>query len=106
MHPFNLSIFRFLKINSMYEIIKIPSLFTSEENDQEKKKTKEKKKNGEEIELRFCIYIYILFLKKILAHLKERKFGYVVKNEKRRKEGIRPKIGLPITLFHESMHEY
>ena len=43
MHPFNLSIFRFLKINSMYEIIKIPSLFTSEENDQEKKKRKEKK---------------------------------------------------------------
>ena len=71
-----------------------------------KKKRKEKKENREEIELRFCIYIYILFLKKILAHLKERKFGYVVKNEKRRKEGIRQKIELPITLFHESMHEY
>ena len=73
---------------------------------------RKEKKNGEEIELRFCIYIYIyiyiyiLFLKKLLALLKERKFGYVVKNEKRRKEGIRPKIGLPITLFHESMHEY
>ena len=104
MHPFNLSIFRFLKINSMYEIIKIPSLFTSEENDQGKKKRKKKwRRNRIKI---LHIYIYILFLKKILAHLKERKFGYVVKNEKRRKEGIRPKIGLPITLFHESMHEY
>ena len=56
MHPFNLSIFRFLKINSMYEIIKIPSLFTSEENDQEKKKRKEKKWRRNRIKI---LHIYI-----------------------------------------------